>query len=947
MIYLLYFNKCVPYINFLLIRIFYYLLYYSILKYLGNSCRCCDKLSKIITLENTALDHNKLAIGFNDDQARLIFDEFDKDKSGTLDDKEATEFFRSYCKSKAQKGKQIDPQTMNKEIQRLKDLFDTDGNGSICYDELIPNGPMYEDTKIGPHRRVSDRSKAFFEEFLNAYENNLPFFEEFSREYNKGLTPTEQAIKTNIEALKVSLDKSKAPLVQSERDALQPNYLGLFELFNYPPKESVSVHGTVFSWDPNTEWINPGTGLPVQGAHVFQEKTLFHSYGNCIEKILTSRDFVICLCRVQLLPKDTVLQLCRHVLLGSIFPVRSCLEFSKIFDSMKDISEFHLFSDFSQDFNDGAIRLFESISTTLLASWVLDDRGYFQSSPWKLCLDPDTKNSSFLNTARVKSIVNLWYHYKTISHDTLETDDKSTITDVVAKVIQEPLSSVYMPDFRFYLSGFSMILFTIMFSANTVKKDDPLQFFDFFILLLGFGYIIQESLQLKKNMKQYFKSVWNYMDAILVVCFFISGISRFIGSEAYYVSNAFIVLFLWLRLFQLMTFNATMGPLIVAVIQMGTDVFNFLLLMVFFVFGFTFAFNQALLGIADDNKEGYESIQSIMFTLVRNGLGGDASFDLADGVDNDTQMLLIIFLVFFYLVVSAIILINMLVAMMGLTYSSFDEKKEEEATHVALVTKSEYIDPGIGLPPPLNVLTFFVIVLSKPLINYYTQHEGHNLEEQVYCSHCFTPLRITKRPKYLPTQMSHIDVWSRDIKKHTDIQLAKTWIESHVCSNKKCARFVKPHDAVVSIDVEWRWVEIFLVIIFVDVPVFALAIVLALPSYFTSLCSCFVEEDVRNELRGFNEEDMNPDLQSDTTSNENSSLETKQDDNEAAVEKASFYKFNFPDDSEVEQFEKIFPKSNKDEVFYEVERLESKIKAYHTNYQDLMQKFKEEYKKLH
>ena len=65
-----------------------------------------------------------------------------------------------------------------------------------------------------------------------------------------------------------------------------------------------------------------------------------------------------------------------------------------------------------------------------------------------------------------------------------------------------------------------------------------------------------------------------------------------------------------------MTFNATMGPLIVAVIQMGTDILNFILLMAFFIFGFAFSFRQALLAVPDENKEGMYVYQPPLLGLL-------------------------------------------------------------------------------------------------------------------------------------------------------------------------------------------------------------------------------------------------------------------------------------------------------------------------------------------
>ena len=236
----------------------------------------------------------------------------------------------------------------------------------------------------GPLRRSQERSKHFVKILYNAYAKTAGNI-------------------ANVRALKFQLEESDvAP--------------SIFKLFQYPPDHNITVHGQEYEYiaeykDRNEEGQEIGVAGP---AHLYQGVKLWDSYSACIEKILTSRDFIMCLCRVQALSKETIRDLCRDVVLGSMFPVRTSLEFNYIFQSFEDVPEFHLFSEFAEDFNEAGIRLFESISSPCLASWVLDDPGYFETSPWKLCLDPESKNSTFINTSRVKDIANLWYTHKAI-----------------------------------------------------------------------------------------------------------------------------------------------------------------------------------------------------------------------------------------------------------------------------------------------------------------------------------------------------------------------------------------------------------------------------------------------------------------------------------------------------------------------------------------------------
>jgi Ca2+-binding EF-hand superfamily protein len=69
------------------------------------------------------------ATGFSVDDAKRIFLEYDKNRDEVLDRKEADAFFKDYCKAK-----KIKPNRA--EIDRLFRMFDTDGDGTISWNEL-------------------------------------------------------------------------------------------------------------------------------------------------------------------------------------------------------------------------------------------------------------------------------------------------------------------------------------------------------------------------------------------------------------------------------------------------------------------------------------------------------------------------------------------------------------------------------------------------------------------------------------------------------------------------------------------------------------------------------------------------------------------------------------------------------------------------------------------
>ena len=104
-----------------------------------------------------------------------------------------------------------------------------------------------------------------------------------------------------------------------------------------------------------------------------------------------------------------------------------------------------------------------------------------------------------------------------------------------------------MPDVRFYLSSLSLLVFTLIFSFHDVNLEDDFNSWDWAIFLLMTGYTLQEGIQIFKNTSSYFKSIWNYMDAILVTAMICSAVTRVLELKEYYICSSVIVLFLWSR----------------------------------------------------------------------------------------------------------------------------------------------------------------------------------------------------------------------------------------------------------------------------------------------------------------------------------------------------------------------------------------------------------------
>lgn len=274
------------------------------------------------------------------------------------------------------------------------------------------------------------------------------------------------------------------------------------------------------------------------------------------------------------------------------------------------------------------------------------------------------------------------------------------------------------PQARSLLTNFFSIVFTISFSAYNPDMNSEWDYAtDGYIFLMASGFVISELYQMREasrtgGIRTYFKTIFNYFDLTIVLAFSALIVCLSFSLDAFHVATGVAVLFLWLRLFQLLTFEPTFGPIIVSLQAMMHDVVNFVVLLLFFIMGFTFAFRQAVNGFEElvDPDQNYASTTSIFYLLILNFLGGNTDYSKMEEMVsiniiylfiilltssfcyqactndsnnngygcNDTQANLGFFLVWMYLIMTGIVLINMLIAMMGSSFGAINDKKEEE-----------------------------------------------------------------------------------------------------------------------------------------------------------------------------------------------------------------------------------------------------------------------------
>jgi hypothetical protein len=299
---------------------------------------------------------------------------------------------------------------------------------------------------------------------------------------------------------------------------------------------------------------------------------------------------------------------------------------------------------------------------------------------------------------------------------------------------------------------------------------------------------------------------FNFLDIAIVCTLTGSIVARVLGHYIFYVCFGYSTLFLWLRLFQLFLVDKSLGILLVSLLDMFQDVFQFVICAAFFVAAFTFAFAQALNSTASpsianfnnttteicevfwpavedgtynpayNNIAGYNTTTEIMFTLVLNFLGGDAPFDdMEESFCQESQrdqLRFIWFLVFVFLVLTAIVLINMLVAMMGQTYSNSLENSLEVWTTAFLSSRDDMDMNPLVLPAPLNVICLILWIFS---LLYHKLRDAVSAAPDAVCQFCLHPMLWEDVPMHKDAEISFVgeELKKDDYTEHEDSLLSK------------------------------------------------------------------------------------------------------------------------------------------------------------------------------
>ncbi|XP_032921441.1 polycystic kidney disease 2-like 1 protein isoform X1 [Catharus ustulatus] len=252
---------------------------------------------------------------------------------------------------------------------------------------------------------------------------------------------------------------------------------------------------------------------------------------------------------------------------------------------------------------------------------------------------------------------------------------------------------------------------------RTVKLIRYVSAWDFFIVaceivfcVFIFYYMVEEALELRIHKLQYFTSIWNILDVVVILLsivaigfhiFRTTEVNRLLGEllkrpntyadfeflafwqTQYNNMNAVNLFFAWIKIFKYISFNKTMTQLSSTLARCAKDILGFAI-MFFIVF---FAYAQLGYLLFGTQVENFSTFVKCIFTQFRIILGDFDynSIDNANRVLGPIYFVTYVFFVFF-------VLLNMFLAIINDTYSEVKEELSSQKDELQLsdILKQSY-----------------------------------------------------------------------------------------------------------------------------------------------------------------------------------------------------------------------------------------------------------------
>ncbi|CEL96858.1 unnamed protein product [Vitrella brassicaformis CCMP3155] len=222
--------------------------------------------------------------------------------------------------------------------------------------------------------------------------------------------------------------------------------------------------------------------------------------------------------------------------------------------------------------------------------------------------------------------------------------------------------------------------------------------------------LLQAILQGELLSAAYWADPWNYVDmaSSLAIGAFVATHFKDYPAEIELSLLTVIVLLFALRLLQTASLHPTVGPLILAVMKMFSDISMFLCLYVYILLVFAGVFT---LLSSDEDHQYFGSFGKATLILFYAGLG-EFSDPLNNAIESHNTLGTVLLLT--YVILSSIILLNLLIGLMASTWGDIEKTQAAQYQLLRIRVLNEYstMPWRERIPPPFNLIA---VVMSGPL----------------------------------------------------------------------------------------------------------------------------------------------------------------------------------------------------------------------------------------
>lgn len=251
--------------------------------------------------------------------------------------------------------------------------------------------------------------------------------------------------------------------------------------------------------------------------------------------------------------------------------------------------------------------------------------------------------------------------------------------------------------------------------------------------------ILEEIMQFSRDAGNHFEHLSNQMDFLVLLLHIVYMVLRWSSYREdgrFHVFSAAVntlivaCIFSWGRLLNVFAINHALGPLFFVIIRLFKDIFLWIFVFVIFAISFQLGFVNITMQAHMDSKATYPTgtLPVSFFAII-----GEWTYITEDTSTEWDDTPLGIALLSIYALISQVMLVNLLIAMMGDTYSNVSENSMEEWKFYRLEMVMENQMTSFHPPPvnlvivPFEIITHFRQISAKTHRLFSSHKEGQKL----------------------------------------------------------------------------------------------------------------------------------------------------------------------------------------------------------------------------